>query len=60
MYPSLSLKKEKMLSFLYGLSYDISVTECIPCLLSIKLSTSYQNDENRFCLHLMLIILCDP
>lgn len=58
MYPSSSLK-EKM-SFVYGLGYNINVTECIQCLLLIELSTSYQKNENRFCLDLMLTILCHP
>lgn len=47
-----------MLSFLYGLSYEINITKCIVCLSSVKPPTAHQNDNASFCIDLMLPVLC--
>lgn len=47
-----------MLSFLYGLSYEINITKCIVYLSSVKLPTAHQNDNTSFCIVLMLSVLC--
>lgn len=47
-----------MLSFLYGLSYEINITKCIVYLSSVKLPAAHQNDNTSFCIVLMLSVLC--